>query len=47
MTRIGWLVNGVFYPLSDESTVNRIRQVRPNIQIIPIFSGEPVCVSYQ
>lgn len=47
MIRIGWLVNGVFYPLSDESIVSRIRQVRPNIQILPIFSTEAVCVNYQ
>jgi len=47
MKKIGWLVNGTFYPINEAFRVERIRvNCGRKIQILEVYAKEDVCVMY-
>lgn len=46
MKHVGWLVNGVYYSISESFDVNRFKERHPEIQIIEIYAKEDVCIIY-
>ena len=46
MKHIGWLVNGVFYPLRETKRVEKVKTYRPNVNVIEIYAESKPCISY-
>ena len=40
MIKIGWLVNGVFYDLSESKKVENVKLFRPETNIVEIYAEE-------
>lgn len=47
MIMIGWLVNGTFYPASEQARVDMIREYRGDkVDILEVFAERDPCVKY-
>lgn len=46
MKHIGWIVNGTFYPVSESFRVDKIREFRPNVNVVEIYAEDEPCISY-